>query len=372
MRSRWLEMALKVGMILTLVHPSSVQAFYSGYSKGFYFKSDDEKFLMKVRLRGQIQGFSEWSDWHHEKAGFRIRRARLYFYGNAFHPELKYKVQITLEGKKSSLRDLFVEYPVIKYWMILKAGQFKVPYNREYLTSSSNLELIERSITNEYFWLGRDIGLSIRGGDPSGYFAYGVGVFSGEGKNAKPIDTRPLIAVRIVVGSKSTWQKGVWKMEQGAFKKGFMWNAGAGFVYANYKETAGLEERTDKSKFMDSVTRSVDFIQFSTDLKLSYYPLALEIEFNTAKVLKDPAPLCWGFRAQASTFIYKKKLQLAGRYSIVKLEEEKINEIALGWSWYISENHRFKIQNDYTYQWGDEALVENREFTGRLQFQFYL
>lgn len=385
---KWLKRA---GTVMALFFLSGFQlyAIESGYSKGFYLKTDDEKFSMKIKLRGQIQGLSEWKDWHHESSGFIIKRARVYFTGNALSKDLKYEVQITLEGKSISLRDLSVEYPLLKNWLKIEAGQYKVPYNREYLTSSSNLELVDRSIVNEYFYVGRDIGVSINGGDPQGYFAYAVGIFTGEGKNAKPADTGPMIAGRVVAGSKSTWEKGVREMEQGAFKEGFVWSIGAGFVYANYKNIEVLKpyknigelkldnnnKRLDISKFMEALTSiapPVDFIQVSADLKLSYNSFAVEAEFHTADALKGNIPTWWGFRVQGSSFVYKKKFQLAVRYSTVDTRVGKIKETTWGWSWYISENHRFKLQNDYAYTWGDKNVMDKNEFRGRIQFQFYL
>lgn len=186
-------------------HPDT---FY-GMSKIFHDNAQSHCHYSGLSTDLPVQGFidsREKDNEREETGGFMIRRARLYFSGNAFFKELKYSLQITLEDKVG-IRDLYVEYPVWGEHNSIKAGQFKVPFNREEITSSANLELVDRSITNKYFYIGRDIGISLTGALFERSFNYAIGIFSGEGKNSKPQDINPLLAVRFVFSSKENTEE---------------------------------------------------------------------------------------------------------------------------------------------------------------------
>ena len=77
-------------------------------------------------------------------------------------------------------------------------GQFKVPFNREELNSSSELQLVERSFVNEQFSLGRDIGPALYA-LLGNYVTYGVGIFDGNGRNAASLDSNLLYVGRVML-----------------------------------------------------------------------------------------------------------------------------------------------------------------------------
>lgn len=148
-----------------------------GYSKGFYIKTCDDDFKLKInlQLQPQYQFVAVENQANNGKTHtFQLRRARIIFSGNAFYPELTYKFQLEAKGGRVStprdadvatgpnLRDGWLNYKVSNGFNI-KAGQFKTAHNREELTSSSKLQFVDRSINNEVFTFARSLALMFHG-----------------------------------------------------------------------------------------------------------------------------------------------------------------------------------------------------------------
>jgi len=82
------------------------------------------------------------------------------FQGHVFDPSLEFKITNSF-GRSTSSADLSDAY-IQKSWdsgWSLKAGQFKLPFLREELTSAKRLLAVDRSITNATFTLERSIGV---------------------------------------------------------------------------------------------------------------------------------------------------------------------------------------------------------------------
>lgn len=126
--------------------------------------------------------------------GFDIRRARIDLKGSVT-PYFSYRLQADFAGVPK-LIDGYGEIKLADYFSIT-AGQFKIPFSMENLTSSNKLEMIDRSQVVEALVArskdvignqnGRDIGVQIGGtflkskGLP--VVEYRIGVFNGSGIN---------------------------------------------------------------------------------------------------------------------------------------------------------------------------------------------
>jgi phosphate-selective porin OprO/OprP len=108
---------------------------------------------------------------------------RLRFDGHAFRPWLKYLVQFSRDsvklgqtsGSSIALKDAYIDAVYFKK-IFPRIGQFMIPFNREQLTSSSNLLLVERSIVNKEFAVARSRGIALYG-ILGKHVVYGAGVF---------------------------------------------------------------------------------------------------------------------------------------------------------------------------------------------------
>lgn len=138
--------------------------------KGIQFTSADSSFT--IAIGGRIQSvFEARRDITNETTGadFLLRRCRLNIQGNAFNPKFSYRIQLgfahgDIASANSSvqnnliLRDAMLFYDASK-WLRIGFGQTKLPGNRQRQVSSANLQLVERSISNNNFTLDRDKGV---------------------------------------------------------------------------------------------------------------------------------------------------------------------------------------------------------------------
>jgi phosphate-selective porin OprO/OprP len=128
-----------------------------------------------------------------ESSVFRVRRFKTFMNGNAFYPWVKYKIQVNWVGfnepdtqnNEPDLEDAFIDvayFPLASF----QAGQFKVPFDRQELTSSGAQQFVDRAITNARFTFSRDQGVMLHGmigEEKAEWFEYSAGVFNGNGRN---------------------------------------------------------------------------------------------------------------------------------------------------------------------------------------------
>lgn len=150
--------------------PANVQA-EAGWKKQFYIESDDGDYKLEFKGRLQVRyGFVDrqnnattvaGDDFHHS---FMVRRAYLTFTGHAFTKDLTYDLTInaTATAAGQTLEYGWFSYKFLDAFQV-KAGLFKVPFNRQEITSSGKQQFVDRSLANERFNLDRSIGVIIHG-----------------------------------------------------------------------------------------------------------------------------------------------------------------------------------------------------------------
>ncbi len=115
-----------------------------------------------------------------------LKQARLNL--NGVYNNCDYSLQLMFGGEElpkansvMSLLDAYVNVPFVEDLFEVKAGQFRVPYGRERLYDSGAMVNTERSIQNNFFNIGRDVGLAAH--TKAGIFSGALGVFTGGGIN---------------------------------------------------------------------------------------------------------------------------------------------------------------------------------------------
>lgn len=133
---------------------------------------------------------------------FRVRRLKTKLNGWVYRKSLRYELQLNWADAKP-LEDANVSYDLSqgKNQLVIKAGQFKVPFGRQELTSSGNQEFVDRSVVSTTFARGRDIGVEVSGLSWDGKMDWRVGAFNGAGRNAIANDNGHL-----QVDARVTWQ----------------------------------------------------------------------------------------------------------------------------------------------------------------------
>lgn len=165
---------------------------------GLHWESDDGDFALTTRLRGQFRedvtyatsgGESELSQ------VFQIRRARLQFNGYAFGKHNKMGVEFAFSPRDLGIKNGVPHNSPLLSWtaefdhlrdLSLLMGQYKIPYSRQRVVSSGDLQFVDRSIANEEFNHDRDIGFDVHSKDflgLGGRLRYYAGVYMGEGRD---------------------------------------------------------------------------------------------------------------------------------------------------------------------------------------------
>ncbi|MDD9964656.1 MAG: porin, partial [Myxococcales bacterium] len=162
--------------------------------KGLAFESGDGDFAMVPRLRAQFMYTVDAPDTGSAIQSFQIRRARLQFTGHFWGKHNKYKTELavsprdvsqSLQGPGTSiLLDWYLDFTHLRD-ASLRVGQYKVPFNRQRVISSGDLQFVDRSIVNARFNVDRDLGIDIRSKDlfGLGLLRYYAGIYVGEGRN---------------------------------------------------------------------------------------------------------------------------------------------------------------------------------------------
>jgi phosphate-selective porin OprO/OprP len=179
--------------------PSSLPL--AGYKKGFFLQTPDEKLKLVFNgyVRTQLRLYENNTSQDNE---FKIRHARLGltgYYGKYWSGRVEGEFSTPSDGK-------FLKYAYLNFSYLpdlqVRAGQFKAPFSREYLTSSSGIDTIERAMITDSGGLvpKYDIGVMLHG--PSvldGMLSYGVGVFNGNGANNSDTNDDKDLVARLVL-----------------------------------------------------------------------------------------------------------------------------------------------------------------------------
>ena len=346
---------------------------------GLTFKTADSNYKLRMRFFGQFLGSYTDPDAGEEGLGFSVRNLWLIWDGNAFAPWMKYKVQYDF-SRGGELKDMKLSFAKNKMF-VPTVGQYKVPFNREVLNSSSALQLVGASIIDDYFRYGRDIGGGVYGFLGDGMIRYDAGVFQGEGANQKNDkgDTGMLWAGRVqaaIIGGKAKKVK-----ENFAKKPTLMVGAAVAGIDVEDGNDGNIGipsgERDLVSGRVTSFTADINYRDPMFNLTGEYVGRWANPDGGGVDTAYDQ-----GFRVQGGFFLLPKRVELASRYAMVIFDDganvlggndlDNVWTFTQGLSYYLSDNHRWKIQLDYTFQ-REEDLdgAESDESIVRAQVQTY-
>lgn len=374
---------------------NKIEVSYKKPGDGFKLSTKDGNFSLRMRLRAQFQFSVNDTTDELTATDFRIRRLRFYWDGNAFRPWFLYYIQVSAEGADLQLRDAYFDAAYkTKYGQILvpRVGQFKVPFNREELTSSSELLLVERSIVNDQFSLVRDIGPALYG-VLGNYVTYGFGVFDGNGRNALSTDSNLLYVGRVMLtpccgelkySNSSFPASGDYKIEPNFGEKGKLLiafgAAGAGMEGLNIDRKTPDGAIADR---FDEIGATVgDFAQFTADLNVKYYIFSLEGEYDARWISPDDVNIDTvfdqGFRVQSGVFFIPELVEVAGRFALIDFDDDVPGpdlsyEITPGLNFYMSRSHKWKIQLSYSFiknEFTNAGDIDENIFRAQLQAYF--
>lgn len=342
----------------------SVAAPSVGYDKGFFVESADGAFSMKTQARVQFR-YTFTSAAVEDPAGddtrdntsvLTVHRARLTFGGHAFTEDLAYKLQADFGRGAVTLKDFYVDYRIAGDALV-RFGQYKRPFSRQQITSSGNLEFVDRAITDRYYTAGRDVGLTIHNNyEKSPEIEWAVGVFNGAGENQVPADSGPAVVARV------GYNQGDVKGYSEADLDGGPLRFGVGASALGFLNDIVVGEAT-----LSGIRSELDYI-----VKVEGFSSTGGVYFSTVQDgegLGDQTADAIGFHIQAG-YTVNKMHQVAGRYSLIAPEAEGAGnqqEASLVYSLY-RFGHGFKWQTDVTVGL-DEGQGFGDEIQARSQVQ---
>lgn len=156
------------------------------YKDGIVVGTEDGKNSMQIN--GRMHFDSRWYDYSEGKGAiglddgadkFDVRRARIGVKGRFLD---YYSGEVVLNGTGSA-PVLDVAYLNVAWWkpVQFRVGQYKQPFSMEQLTSSNNIDFVERSFVDKLV-PAKEIGAMVHGSPWAGV-TYALGFTSGEGQN---------------------------------------------------------------------------------------------------------------------------------------------------------------------------------------------
>ncbi len=147
----------------------------AGWDKKFYLGSADGNWRLNIGGQLQVrwalnsasgQGAAMPNAFPGTLYGFEVRRAKLKLDGHVVDPSCQYTVQFAVDHDTAGDGVFEVEDAIIgkafDNGILVWAGQFKIEFNREELTSSTSQLAVDRSVINEFFNLDRSQGVRIQ------------------------------------------------------------------------------------------------------------------------------------------------------------------------------------------------------------------
>jgi phosphate-selective porin len=284
--------------------------------------------------------------------GFDIRRARVDLKGS-ITPIFSYRLQADFVDKPKMI-DAYGEIKLTDYFSIT-AGQFKIPFSMENLTSSNKLETIDRSQVVEALVArskdvignqnGRDIGIQAGGTflkvNNTPVFEYRIGVFNGSGINvAETANNEKDVSGRLII----TPVKGL---------------SFGGSIYTGW-DKAIKPDVPGKGQTRNRFGGEVSYVVASFSLKAEY------ISGQDGKTNRA------GWYAQAGYFVIPQRLQILGKYDVYDPNTSTGNNIST--NYVLGANYNFnswsRLQAFYTIRQEQGPSIANNYMSVQYQIGF--
>jgi hypothetical protein len=357
------------------------------FGEGAGVESVDGSFGMNLRARAQVRSTVAVPDAEGDDptADFQIRRMRVVLDAHGWDKLVSLRVQLAFATPDldpvapSAVRDAFITLAPLRS-LKLRAGQMKVPFGRQRVVSSGNLQMVDRSLVTAELNLDRDVGITLFSDDLgglNGLLGYQVGVFGGDGRNRVSGGYGLLYAGRLAVRPVGG--------ERGDDLDEVDFNHGKPRLQLGI--SGAFNHRTDRERStIGTVFRTgpwADYAHAGADTSFKYRGLSLTGEFFLRHALEsrhtvqeegvsvtDVAREGYGGFFQAGKMLTE-RLELSSRVGVTQAMGDKPSsfkserEVGGGVSYYVKK-HALKVQADTFYIW--EHLGEGR-VQGRLQLQ---
>lgn len=369
------------------------------FDEGYLFVGPDD--VLKFKGYAQADYYIPMTNTYSDSE-FLIRRARIAATGY-FQKNFRYMLYARFDEGNAELNEAFIESRHLEFAK-LRVGQFKSPFSRSNLTSSSQLGFINRPVIIDEFAPGYDVGIMLFGKFWQKRLDYAVGIFNGRSLNQPENNSGKQFVGRLIFSPFKNKNNSI------------LANLSAGFSFASENKEENLSNSAYENvigipflKFPDNFMMKGEMIRFGSDFQWSlrnwkFTTEYLNTDFNGLRGDVEIHDLKGrGYYATVSVFLTgeensvdikpKKELdpkkgkwgafEILGRFEKVNLSAlpvefnsvDQLSSFALGLNWYPNDDVKLMLNYQY-FNYQPSINYEVREikfqnaFLARVQFQF--
>ena len=358
--------------------------------KGFNFSLDGGRHKITMGGRLQVRFTQSLPDHAENLPNFTTPRVRIWWTGNAFSKDIKFKFQMDLGGDEaegisvqdssgstigtggkarntlSELKDAYVDWTPYKEFRI-RGGQFKTPYSRHFITSAGSEQFIDRSPANNAFVPGRQAGIMVFGdiGSDSNekLFQYFLGVFDGEGEDVRNDDTGLMTVGRVAINPLGVFKLTDSDLRMGEEREKTLLSIG---VNAWYHSDDNRKDPDDPDSYG---------IGFDVAFKSHGVFLLAELHYRKTD-LKGGSEAAGGFVVGGYSFLVSEDprpefFEISGRVTHIDYDNQSRTYtdeylVGLGYFW---QAHNMRLQLDFGRVEFHKKTSEDDEWVLRIQYQ---
>jgi hypothetical protein len=356
-------------------------------------------FSLGNRLQVRYTFLSPDSSTQDEDSSFRVRRFKTFMGGNAFFPWLKYKTQVNWVGFNEpdarqdtpELEDALMDVVYFPYAAV-QIGQYKVPFNRQQLTSSGAQQFVDRAITDARFTFARDQGLMVHGllgEEKMEWLDYSLGIFNGNGRDRSNNDNPEHLGVgRVYLTPMGPFPYSESDTDNTpkpklALGTAYGFNPVRNRTTTNVPITVSVPDPDDPSMMIDvdsgrqlstTTTADAEIHRFTADAHFKWRGLSALLDYywesrddkatkvSVMEIGTDGRPgspmagtprrnlttQTYGLLVQAGYFIWPKHVELAGRFAMIDTDgrDNGVQEARGGINYFVFA-HNLKLQADF-------------------------
>jgi len=336
----------------------------AGYKKGFFVQTPDENFKLNFTgyVRPMLRLYENNTSQDNE---FKIERARLVLeatLGKYWQGRVSSELTTTSDGK--FLKYAYLNCSYLPYLQV-RAGQDKAPFSREYLTSFSEVDTIERAmITDAGGTVPKyDIGIQLHGPRLlDGILSYKVGLFNGNGANNSDTNDDKDLVARLVLAPFAASNLSALKGLEfgGSYQMGRQtptqtyqpklptdWNFFKEMRYRGQRDRYGLDMAYKLGPF--KLQGEWIYQSLEREKQVRVNPDTNVIVSSGGKLIDAPDLISWGWYVLGTYFVWgneEKGIQLVARYEQFDVDDEEAPKR------YRKANPKQK--NSYDDRWGNE------------------
>lgn len=227
------------------------------FDEGYLFVGPDD--VLKFKGYAQADYYFPLANTY-SVSEFLIRRARIAATGY-FQKNFRYMLYARFDKGDAALNEAFIESRHLEFAK-LRIGQFKSPFSRSSLTSSSEIDFIDRPVIIDHFAPGYDIGVMLFGKFWQKKLDYAVGIFNGRSLNEPENNGGKQLVGRVIYSPFKN-------------KNNFAFtNLSAGFSFASENKEEDLSNRSYKNvigttflQFPDNLNMKGRMLRYGSDLR---------------------------------------------------------------------------------------------------------